>query len=80
MQQFADEHLFGPLGIRDYDWRRGPNEETAGGFGIELKPRDAAKPGLLYLNQARGRGADFCLKIGYTNRQPSIRTWAKTTE
>lgn len=56
MQQFADEHLFGPLGIRDYDWRTGPNEETAGGFGIELKPRDAAKLGLLYLNQGEWEG------------------------
>lgn len=56
MQQFADEHLFGPLGIRDYEWRTGPNQETAGGFGIELKPRDAAKLGLLYLNQGEWEG------------------------
>lgn len=57
LQQFADEHLFGPLGIVDYEWRTGPNRETAGGFGIELIPRDAAKFGLLYLQKGEWEGA-----------------------
>lgn len=48
--EFANEHLFGPLGIHNVIWgtdRQGVNQ---GGFDLRLRPRDMAKFGLLYLN------------------------------
>ncbi len=49
---FAQEHLFGPLGIDTFQWRRfglAPEVTFASG-GASLRPRDMAKLGALYLN------------------------------
>ena len=48
--QYAEEHLFGPLGITDYHWKKTPLglPDTEG--GLYLKPEDLAKLGLLFLN------------------------------
>ena len=50
--EFAEEYLFGPLGITGYEW----NEDNMGYQctgatlgGLKLKPRDLAKFGLLFL-------------------------------
>jgi CubicO group peptidase (beta-lactamase class C family) len=50
--EFADQNLFGPLGIQDYDWLRFPLADgvTFASGGASLRPRDMAKLGLLYLN------------------------------
>ena len=53
---FAGERLFGPLGIEPGRWRRSPQGETNGGFGLSLTPRDMAKLGYLYLNGGRWDG------------------------
>jgi CubicO group peptidase (beta-lactamase class C family) len=47
---YAQEKLFDPLGITRPTWQRSPQDETVGGFGLELTPRDLAKLGYLYLN------------------------------
>jgi len=47
---FAAERLFGPLDIEPGAWQRSPQGESAGGFGLELSPRDLATFGQLYLN------------------------------
>ena len=52
----ADQRLFGPLGIRDYEWLSDPSGVTAGGFGLRLQPRDLAKLAYLYLHQGRWDG------------------------
>ena len=46
---YADEVLFGPLGIATYDWRtyRDGHSDTSG--GLSLRPRDMAKVGQLML-------------------------------
>jgi CubicO group peptidase (beta-lactamase class C family) len=46
---YANEKLFGPLGIAPPSWRRDPQGLSTGGFGLWLKPRDMAKFGYLYL-------------------------------
>jgi CubicO group peptidase (beta-lactamase class C family) len=48
---FADEHFFGPLDIRSFDWWRFPlaNEMAFASGGAFLRPRDMAKLGALYL-------------------------------
>jgi CubicO group peptidase (beta-lactamase class C family) len=48
--EFADRHLFAPLGIRDYEWERLPGGLTDTDGGLHMQPRDLAKLGLLYLS------------------------------
>lgn len=47
---YAQATLFDPLGIKRPTWQRSPQDETVGGFGLELTPRELAKLGYLYLN------------------------------
>ena len=48
--EFAEEYLFGPLGISDVDWTSTSQSRTIGGFGLSMLPHDMAKIGYLYLN------------------------------
>jgi CubicO group peptidase (beta-lactamase class C family) len=57
LDAYADSYLFGPLGIRDANWRRSPDGAATGGGGLRLRPRDAAKLGQLYLNGGTWNGA-----------------------
>ena len=55
--QFAEQYLFAPLDITDYRWRTiGDTDVIAAGGGLELRPRDMAKLGLLYLNSGVWNG------------------------
>ncbi|URN95406.1 MAG: beta-lactamase family protein [Candidatus Pristimantibacillus lignocellulolyticus] len=49
--QYADTHLFGPLGIEQYDWKIDPQGIHTGGYGLQLSAYDMLKFGLLYLNK-----------------------------
>ncbi len=46
---FAQEHLFGPLGISDVVWES-DSADIPGSTALQLTPRDLAKFGLLYSN------------------------------
>lgn len=48
--EFANEFLFGPLGITDYSWRHLANNVTYTSGDMRLRPRDMAKFGALYAN------------------------------
>lgn len=48
--EFADEHLFGPLGISERQWPTDPQGYSAGGHAASFRTRDLAKLGYLYLN------------------------------
>ncbi len=50
---FANEHLFGPLGIIDVEWSSNPQGITIGWSDLHLTPHDMAKIGYLYLNEGR---------------------------
>lgn len=55
---FAEERLFGPLGIQEYEWLRfghAPEVVFASG-GVFLRPRDMGKLGLLMLGQGMWGG------------------------
>ena len=52
----AAKRLFAPLGIRQYKWLTAPEGVTAGGFGLQLQPRDLAKLAFLYLHHGRWDG------------------------
>ncbi|KXH73672.1 MAG: hypothetical protein AM326_10475 [Candidatus Thorarchaeota archaeon SMTZ-45] len=47
---FADQYLFGPLGITTRLWLTDPLGINFGGSNLALRPRDMAKFGLLFLN------------------------------
>lgn len=55
-RDFAAEHLFEPLGIRNVEWRAGKDGISYGGVGLFLTPREMAKIGLLALQRGRWEG------------------------
>jgi CubicO group peptidase (beta-lactamase class C family) len=51
LDKFTEQHLFNPLDIKEIHWRTiGESDVIAAGGGLEMRPRDMAKLGLLYLN------------------------------
>jgi len=48
---FAEEHLFGPLGIADVEWLSSPQGVSLGYGRLWMRPSDMAKIGYLYLNK-----------------------------
>ena len=46
---FAEEQVFRPLGIDDYEWTRYPDGSIETDGGLALRPRDLAKIGRLFL-------------------------------
>jgi CubicO group peptidase (beta-lactamase class C family) len=53
---YAREHLFGPLGIHKYAWKRTPLGLADTEGGLYLEPRDLAKLGYLYLHDGMWEG------------------------
>ncbi|GGG68947.1 serine hydrolase domain-containing protein [Paenibacillus radicis (ex Gao et al. 2016)] len=51
--RFAEEEVFGPLGIEDYTWEADPQGIHTGGYGMRMRPADMHKFGQLYLQQGR---------------------------
>lgn len=56
MAEYLKPRLFGPMGIRDFFWEACPRGITKGGWGLFLRPEDAAKFGQLYLDGGSWRG------------------------
>jgi len=54
--EFADEYLFQPLGITEWQWETAHDGNTFGAFSLFIKPRDAAKFGQLLLQNGRWNG------------------------
>lgn len=54
--EFAQENLFGPLGIKDIQWEWSPQGYGIGYARMWMKPKDMAKFGLLYLQQGQWDG------------------------
>lgn len=53
LARFAEERLFGPLGIDDYRWPADPEGNALGYGHLELRPRDLVRLGELYLEGGR---------------------------
>lgn len=49
IEKYAAKHLFKPLGIDHYYWKRSPTRLIDTEGGLYLRPQDLAKLGLLYL-------------------------------
>ncbi len=50
IDEYAEEHLFGPLGIDDYHWKKTPRGYPDTEGGLYLEAEQLAKIGQLYLN------------------------------
>ncbi|HTP11687.1 MAG TPA: serine hydrolase [Anaerolineae bacterium] len=58
-REFANENLFGPIGIApiaEARWPSDPQKLTIGGYGLALTPEEMAKLGLLYLQRGQWDG------------------------
>jgi CubicO group peptidase (beta-lactamase class C family) len=53
---YAAEHLFAPLGIRSFHWKRTPTGHPDTEGGLYLEPRDLAKIGYLYMKDGVWNG------------------------
>ena len=53
---YANEKLFGPLGVKAKRWGRDPQGYYSGGYNVYLTPRELAKLGLLYLKRGEWNG------------------------
>lgn len=51
--EFARKHLFEPLGIKQLSWYRNADGHPHTGGGLDLRSRDMARFGLLYLREGR---------------------------
>jgi CubicO group peptidase (beta-lactamase class C family) len=51
LDEFAMRHLFEPLGITKTEWRRGPNNRTAGQGNLRMRLRDMARIGEMVLRE-----------------------------
>jgi hypothetical protein len=56
IEHYAHEHLFEPLGIRHYYWKRTPLGVVDTEGGLYLRAGDLAKIGLLYMKEGRWKG------------------------
>jgi CubicO group peptidase (beta-lactamase class C family) len=56
IDEYARRHLFGPLGIRDFYWKRTPAGLADTEGGLYLRPQDLAKIGYLYLTDGLWEG------------------------
>ena len=57
LPEFAQQTLFAPLGITQFDWHFQPDSSSAETYcQLSLRPRDMAKFGLLYLNKGQWQG------------------------
>ena len=70
--EYAEQHLFGPLGINNYYWKAIPDglQDTEG--GLYLRPEDLAKIGYLFLRDGVWDGVRL-LPEGWVKR--SARPW-----
>lgn len=57
--RFAEETLFGALGIERYEWETDPQGVHTGGFGLRLRPADLLKLGELMLRRGEWHGASL---------------------
>jgi CubicO group peptidase (beta-lactamase class C family) len=67
IDDYAREHLFGPLGIRDFHWKRTPTGHPDTEGGLYLGAEDLAKIGYLYLRDGVWNGRRI-LPAGFVAR------------
>lgn len=57
LEKFAQENLFEPMGITNYDWRFDPDSTSRQTFSqMYLRPRDLIKLATMYMNDGKWQG------------------------
>jgi hypothetical protein len=56
IDRYAEQHLFGPLGIRQYHWKHTPTDHPDTEGGLYLEARDLARIGQLYVDDGVWNG------------------------
>ena len=56
MDDYLNEKLFKPLGIKEYYWEHSPQNYTAGGGGLFIRPESLAKMGQFLLQKGEWEG------------------------
>ena len=74
-EEFATEHLFGPLGIVNVTWREDPQGISIGGNTIQLNARDMAKVGYLFLRDGEWDGTQIVSSAWVENATQSHSQW-----
>ena len=73
--EFAEKHLFDPLGISEAMWPSDPQGRNCGGTYLRMTPHDMAKFGYLYLNEGLWDGEQIVptawVKASTTNHSPT---------
>ena len=69
---YAQQVLFGPLGIAAAEWELTPTSAVDTGGHIQLRPRDMAKVGLLFLRKGDWRGQPV-VPAAWVERSTSFR-------
>ncbi len=59
IDKWAEEKLFGPLGITEYDWKETPLGEMDTEGGLYLSAHDLAKVGYLFLQDGKWEGTQI---------------------
>lgn len=59
LDEYAEEVLFRPLGITEFEWLHHADGLPIAASGLRLRPRDVAKIGYLYVNEGRWRGKEI---------------------
>jgi CubicO group peptidase (beta-lactamase class C family) len=70
--EFADERLFGPLGIPTPEWDAAENGTQYGGFGLSLTSRDMLRFGEMYRNAGAFLGAQV-VPAAWTDESTTAR-------
>ena len=70
-KEFANQYLFGPLGITQYHWEYDRTGVYYGGHGLFMTPRDMAKLGYLYLNNGSWDGQQI-LPVDWVENTTSL--------
>jgi CubicO group peptidase (beta-lactamase class C family) len=64
-KEYAQKYLFGPLGIKKFDWNQDPQGyQCTGGThgGLRMRTRDVAKFGYIFLNEGNWNGKQVVSK------------------
>ena len=71
--EYANEKLFGPLGITNAKWESNVDGTSRCTVGLSLAPRDMLRFGLLYLNEGNFEGKQIVPAAWVRQSRPGVR-------
>ena len=78
LPDYAQQHLFAPLGVSDVVWEELPMNRVNGGAGVDLRPLDLAKLGQLMLQDGFSGSRPVLSAGGVTQLTEPAHTWRNT--